>query len=47
VLNAFVGVLLPDVGWWIALLPMVATVGEFWMIGLLLWLGLRPQLDAR
>lgn len=46
VLNALVAVLQPGAGWWTALLPLAATVGEFWMIGLLLWLGLRPQTGA-
>ena len=43
VLSAFIAPLVPDAGGWIGLLPMVGTVGEFWMIGLLLWTGLRPQ----
>jgi len=42
VLSAFLAVLLPGGGSWIGLLPIAATVGEFWMIGLLLWTGLRP-----
>lgn len=37
----FVGVLVPDAGAWVGLLSVPATVGEFWMIGLLLWTGLR------
>ena len=39
--TAFVGILAPDAGLWIAILPLLATVGEFWMIGLLIWNGLR------
>ena len=42
VVSPFVAVLAPDVGAWLAVLPLTATVGEFWMIGLLLWTGLRP-----
>ncbi len=42
VLLPYVAVLAPNAGVSIALLPMAATVGEFWMIGLLLWTGLRP-----
>ena len=41
VLNPFVAVLMPDAGAWITLFPVTATVGEFWMIGLLLWTGMR------
>lgn len=43
VLMPYVVVLVPDAGAWIGLLPLAATVGEFWMIGLLLWTGLRPS----
>ena len=43
VLNAFFAELVPDAGSWLALFPMVGTVGEFWMIGLLFWTGLRPR----
>jgi hypothetical protein len=32
----------PVLGAFAALLPYVATIGEFWMIGLLLWTGFRP-----
>jgi hypothetical protein len=42
VLNTFVIVLLPQAGFWVIVLPIAATVGEFWMIGLLLWRGARP-----
>jgi hypothetical protein len=40
--SALVTALVPDAGAWAALLPIPATIGEFWMIGVLLWLGLRP-----
>lgn len=39
--GVFVAVLAPDTGIWVAVLPIPATVGEFWMIGLLFWKGLR------
>lgn len=42
VVSPFVAVLAPDAGRWLAVFPLTATVGEFWMIGLLLWTGLRP-----
>lgn len=42
-LSVFVGVLMPNSGEWADTLPLPATVGEFWMIGLLLWKGLRPK----
>lgn len=42
VLALYVGVLVPGAGAAVALLPVAATIGEFWMIGLLLWTGLRP-----
>lgn len=42
VLNAFAGVLAPAAGLWFAVFPIIATVGEGWIIGLLLWRGLRP-----
>jgi hypothetical protein len=42
VVSPFAAVLVPGAGAWLALLPLTATVGEFWMIGLLLWTGLRP-----
>ena len=37
---AFVSVLAPAAGM-LLILPVVATVGEFWMIGQLFWKGLR------
>ena len=46
VLNALVAVLFPDSGSWVGYLPIAATVGEFWMIALLLWTGLRRQSPA-
>jgi hypothetical protein len=42
VISAFLAVLAPAAGLWVAVFPVAATVGEFWMIGLLLWKGLRP-----
>jgi hypothetical protein len=42
VLNTFVTVLIPAAGLWVVVFPIVATIGEFWMIGLLLWTGMRP-----
>lgn len=45
VVNTFFTVLVPGAGMTVLLLPIVATVGEFWMIGLLLWKGLRRQAD--
>lgn len=42
VLLPYVAVLAPNIGPSIGLLPIAATIGEFWMIGLLLWTGLRP-----
>lgn len=41
VLSAFIGVLAPNAGAWTGLLALAAAVGEFWMIGLLFWMGLR------
>jgi hypothetical protein len=41
VANTFIPVLAPDAGAWVALLAIAPTVGEFWMIGLLLWTGFR------
>lgn len=46
VANVFIAVLIPNAGVWVAALPLLATVGEFWMIGLLLWKGLRPAARA-
>jgi hypothetical protein len=43
VVNAFVAVLVPDIGLWSVPFLVIATVGEFWMIGLLLWTGFRPM----
>lgn len=43
VFSTFLAVLAPDAGLWVAVFPVVATVGEVWMIGLLLWRGLRPD----
>jgi hypothetical protein len=42
VLSVFVAVLLPKVGDWAGYLAFPATVGEFWIIILLVWRGLRP-----
>jgi hypothetical protein len=42
VASVFIGVLAPDAGLWVGVLPLLATVGEFWMIGLLFWKALRP-----
>lgn len=39
--SVFIGVLAPDAGLWVGVLPLLATVGEFWMIGLLFWKALR------
>ncbi len=44
--SPFIAVLAPDAGAWLGVLPLTATVGEFWMIGLLLWTGLRPPRAA-
>lgn len=41
-LQTFVVVMAPDAGVLAELLVLPATVGELWMIGLLLWVGLRP-----
>lgn len=41
VLSAFTGVLAPNASAVTGLLTVAATLGEFWMIGLLLWTGLR------
>jgi hypothetical protein len=46
VLNVFIAVLAPGAGAWTAVLPLTATVGEFWMMGLLLWTGLRRPTTA-
>jgi hypothetical protein len=47
VLNGFVSVFLPNAGTWGVVLPILATVGEFWMIGLLLWTGFRTPKVAQ
>lgn len=39
VTSVFIAVLAPDTGAWVAALPLLATVGEVWIIGLLLWRG--------
>lgn len=41
VLSAFLGQMVPNVGVWADLLTIPASVGEFWMIGYLLWFGVR------
>lgn len=41
ILSAFINYLGMD-GAWVGLLPMLATVGEFWMIAYLLIYGIRP-----
>jgi hypothetical protein len=42
VMNLFIVVLAPDAGAWTAILPLPAAVGEFWTIGLLIWISCRP-----
>ena len=39
--SVFIAVLAPHAGAWIGLLTIPPTIGEFWMIGLLFWKGLR------
>ena len=46
VLSTFVTALVPDVGGWVDLLVVPATIGEFWMIGYLLVRGVRPLAGA-
>lgn len=46
VATVFIGILAPDAGVWVAVLPLLATVGEFWMMGLLFWKGLRRARPA-
>lgn len=46
VLMPFVAQLVPTAGLLVALLPVVATVGEFWMIGYLLTRGVRSGTAA-
>ena len=41
VASVFIAVLAPHAGAWIGLLTIPPTIGEFWMIGLLFWKGLR------
>jgi hypothetical protein len=41
VLSAFAGQIVPNIGVWADLLTIPASVGEFWMIGYLLWFGVR------
>ena len=41
VLLPYVAVLVPNAGASVAALPLAATIGEVWMIVLLLWTGLR------
>lgn len=41
VLVPYIAVLAPGVGPSVGLLTVLASIGEFWMIGLLLWKGLR------
>ncbi|MCC7001989.1 MAG: DUF4386 domain-containing protein [Gemmatimonadaceae bacterium] len=41
VLSAFLGQVIPNIGMWADLLTIPASVGEFWMIGYLLWFGVR------
>ena len=43
VLSVFISVLAPAAGIWVAALPILATIGEFWMIGLLFWKGLHRK----
>jgi hypothetical protein len=43
VLSVFVAVLLPKAGALAGALSVPATVGEFWIIGLLVWRGLRSR----
>lgn len=45
VVGAFLPWVAPDVGPVAAALPGIATIGEFWMIGLLLWRGFRGARD--
>lgn len=46
-LSCFATVLLPaNFGWVAELLPLPATVGEFWMIFYLLIIGVRPKAEA-
>jgi hypothetical protein len=47
VLSVFVAVLLPNAGALAGYLSIPATVGEFWIITLLIWRGFRPRLTKR
>lgn len=42
ILNTFINYMGVS-GTWVAMLPILATVGEFWMIGYLLIFGIRPD----
>ncbi len=47
VLSAFVGYGIADAASWLVEgLPYLATIGEFWMIGYLLSVGIRPPAEA-
>jgi hypothetical protein len=43
VLTPFLAMFFPDGGLWLGSLTFLATIGEFWMIGLLLWKGFRRR----
>jgi hypothetical protein len=48
VLSAFVGYGIADVeSWLVESLTYLATIGEFWMIGYLIFVGIRPAAVAR
>ncbi|MCC7052967.1 MAG: DUF4386 domain-containing protein [Gemmatimonadaceae bacterium] len=47
VLNAFVGQTVPGIGAVADALTIPASVGEFWMIGYLLWFGVRERPSGR
>ncbi|MEP7762708.1 DUF4386 domain-containing protein [Sanguibacter sp. 25GB23B1] len=47
ILSTYVHALVPDIGSWSAALTVPASVGEFWMIGYLLWKGVRPPAEVR
>jgi hypothetical protein len=48
VLSAFVGYGIADVeSWLVESLAYLATIGEFWMIGYLIFVGIRPTAVAR
>jgi hypothetical protein len=46
ILSAFVGYGFADAGWLVDGLAYPATIGEFWMIGYLLFVGIRPPAEA-